>query len=469
MGLINVDLAIVGAGPAGLAAAVESSNLGLNVMLLDEQAQPGGQIYRGIETNSSLRKEQLEMLGPDYFKGFALTQAFRSSRCEYSNNTQVWQVEPSGRLFYRREGVVGQCIAKKILIATGAMERPMPLPGWTLPGVMTCGAAQTLLKSHALVPQGRFILAGCGPLLLLLAVQLIRAGIKPVALLETNFHVTAALAHWYGFLRTPEYLFKGLSLIREIKNSGVPIYKRVKDIVVLGDSQVRKVRFSEDGAAPVELLADHVFLHQGVVPNGNLALSLNLDHEWCDRQRCFSPKKDIWGKSSIDSIYVAGDAAGILGAKGAQALGEVAAFGIARDLGLISMTECNNLAYHALSAIEKHQAARPFLDTLYRPADVDVVPSLDETIVCRCEEVSAGDIRRLVNEQHCTGPNQMKSFIRCGMGACQGRLCGLTVVELMAQSRGRPVSEVGYYRIRAPIKPVTVGELASLEVDLFSL
>lgn len=112
----------------------------------------------------------------------------------------------------------------------------------------------------------------------------------------------------------------------------------------------------------------------------------------------------------------------------------------------------------------KQRAARPFLDVLYRPAQQWIAPPDADTIVCRCEEVRAGEIRRLVTQQNCPGPNQLKSFMRAGMGPCQGRLCGLTVVELIAESRGVPVSEVGYYRIRPPIKPVTIGDLAALDV-----
>ena len=108
-------------------------------------------------------------------------------------------------------------------------------------------------------------------------------------------------------------------------------------------------------------------------------------------------------------------------------------------------------------------AARPFLDALYSPDCALLAPRAADTIVCRCEEITAGEIRRLVTEQGCPGPNQMKSFTRCGMGPCQGRLCGLTVVELIAECRGVPVSEVGYYRIRSPVTPLTLGEIANLD------
>lgn len=460
------DLAIVGAGPAGMAAAITAAQAGLAVVVLDEQPEPGGQIYRGIERLAANRPRHLQWLGADYGAGLDLAQAFRKTAIDYTDSAQVWQVEPAAtgcRVFYRRHGAVGILAAKKVLIAPGAMERPMPLPGWTLPGVLTCGAAQTVLKAHGIAPKGRFVLAGSGPLLLLLAAQLLRAGIKPVAILETPLNRRAALPHLPAFVTSPGYLGKGLALLREIKAAGVAFHKGVTRLAIKGDTQVREVEFSCQGKTQTESV-DHVFLHQGVVPNGNLAWSLNLAHQWDEAQRCFRPTLDAWGRSSAASLLVAGDAGGIVGAAGAQAMGQIAACAAAADLGKLNADECQRRTSGARAALAQQRAARPFLDALYRPHQQWIAPPDDDTVVCRCEEVRAGEIRRLVTQQQCPGPNQMKAFARCGMGPCQGRLCGLTAVEIIAECRGLPVSEIGYYRIRAPVKPVTVGDLATLDV-----
>ena len=302
-----------------------------------------------------------------------------------------------------------------------------------------------------------------GPLLLLLAAQLTRAGIKPAAILETTFNRWAALPHLPGFLAAPGYLGKGLGLLRELKAAGVPMHKGVTRLAIKGDTQAREIEFEWGGSLHREPV-DEVFLHQGVVPNGNLAWSLNLAHTWDDAQRAYRPTLDAWGRSSVASILVAGDAGGIVGAKGAEAMGRVAAFAAATDLGKIDHEACERQARDARATLDQHRAARPFLDALYRPAQQWIAPPDADTVVCRCEEVRAGEIRRLVTEQHCPGPNQMKSFVRCGMGPCQGRLCGLTVVEMIAECRQVPVSEVGYYRIRPPVKPVTIGDMAAMDV-----
>ncbi len=458
------DLVIVGAGPAGLAAATTATGLGLRTAVIDEQAEPGGQIYRGIESVSAHRPAHFAMLGPDYAAGLALVQRFRASGAQYLPLTSVWQIDSERNVFTRGNGRATRIGAKQILIATGAMERPVPVSGWTLPGVLTCGAAQTLLKSSGIVPDGRFVLAGCGPLLLLIAAQLVRAGVKPAAIIETRLNYLAALRHLPGFLAAPAYLGKGLRLISELRNAGVAIQSGARNLQLRGDDRVREIEYEWRGQTRRET-ADVVLLHQGIVPNMNLALSLRCEYTWDDAQRSFRPCLDAWGNTSVDGVQIAGDNGGIIGAQAAEFSGHLAALGAASSLAKISENERDRLARPLRAQLSGHLRARPFLDALYRPAQDIVAPRVAETIVCRCEEIRAGEIRRIVTEQGCPGPNQMKSFTRCGMGPCQGRLCGLTVVELIAECRGVPVSEVGYYRIRSPVKPITLGEIAGLEVD----
>lgn len=454
------DYLIVGAGPAGLAAAATASALGIRTAVVDEHPEPGGQIYRGIESVAAKRPGHLVLLGPDYAAGLDLVKQFRAGKAEYLPGTSVWQIDGERNVFTRANGRTARISAKQILIAAGAMERPVPVPGWTLPGVMTCGAAQTLLKSTGAVPDGRFVLAGSGPLLLLLAAQLVRAGVKPAAILETRPNYWPALRHARGFLAAPGYVQKGMSMLAELRNAGVPL-KGAANLRIRGDGRVQEIEYESRGKTQLEAV-DMVLLHQGIVPNANLAWSLRCENQWDDLQRCFRPRLDAWGNSSVAGVQIAGDNGGIVGAQASAFSGQLAALDAARALGRISAPQRNQLAQPLRAKLEAHLRARPFLDALYRPAQETVAPREPDTIVCRCEEISAGEIRKIVTEQGCPGPNQMKSFTRCGMGPCQGRLCGLTVVELIAESRGVSVPEVGYYRIRSPIRPVTVGELAKL-------
>ncbi len=460
----SVDLAIVGAGPAGLAAAITATAHGLKAAVIDEQSEPGGQIYRSIESVNARRAAHLALLGPDYAAGLGLVKRFRASGAEYLPLTGVWQIDGDRNVYIRSNSRATRVAAKQILIATGAMERPVPVPGWTLPGVMTCGAAQTLLKSTGAVPDGRFVLAGSGPLLLLLAVQLVRAGVRPAAILETRPDYFAALRHLPQFLAAPGYFGKGWRLLAELRSAGVPIKSGVRGMRIHGHDRVQAIEYDSRGQTRRETV-DLVLLHQGIVPNANLALSLRCEHAWDEAQRCLRPRLDAWGNTSVAGVQIAGDTGGIIGAQAAELSGHLAALDAACRLGRLSVAERDRLAQPHRTQLDRHLGARGFLDALYRPPQDMVAPREPDTIVCRCEEIRAGEIRQIVTEQGCPGPNQMKSFTRCGMGPCQGRLCGLTVVELIAECRGVPVSEVGYYRIRSPVKPVTVGEIAGLDIE----
>ena len=459
----TADLVVVGAGPAGLAAAITAAGLGLRTVVLDEQAEPGGQIYRGIERVAATRPAHLSLLGEDYAAGLALVRRFRAPGANYRPQTAVWQIDRDLVVHTRGPDGISSVRSRQIVIATGALERPMPVPGWTLPGVMTCGGAQLLLKSAAMVPEGRIVIAGGGPLLYLFASQLLRAGVKPAVVLETTTHPGSALKHVPGFLLAPGYLSKGVSMMGALRAAGIKIHRGIVKLRLHGGQRVERVSYEWKGG-PREEPADLVLLHQGVVPDVNLALSLRCEHVWDDRARCFRPQLDAWRESSVPGVRIAGDGGGIIGARASELSGVIAALAAAHALGRIPAGERDRRAAPVRAEMASHLRARPFLDALYRPAQPSVAPREPETIVCRCEEVRAGEIRALVTDQHCPGPNQMKAFVRCGMGPCQGRLCGLTVTELIAECRGVPQREVGYYRVRPPVKPITVGDLASLAI-----
>ena len=206
-------------------------------------------------------------------------QRFRAASVDYHPQTAVWQIDRDLGVRYRDVSGIHAIQSKQIIIATGALERPLPVPGWTLPGVMTCGAAQTLLKSAALVPAGKIVIAGSGPLLYLLASQLVRAGVKPAAVLETPTHFGAALRHATRFVLAPGYLSKGLSMIGALRSGGVPIQRGVRGVRITGTHRAERVEYERRGVRYAEQ-ADHVLLHQGVVPNVNLALSLRCEHDW---------------------------------------------------------------------------------------------------------------------------------------------------------------------------------------------
>ena len=447
----SYDLVVIGGGPAGLAAAALAARAGVSTVLFDENPGIGGQIYRGI-TSTPLANRTI--LGEDYWAGEALAVQAKASGASIVTGATVWSLDPQRIVGVSIDGKARMIAAQRVIIATGSLERPFPIPGWTLPGVMSAGGAQTALKAHGLLPAGRTVIAGTGPLLWLLAAQLLRAGGRIDAILDTTprGNWLRALPHLPDFMLSP-YFAKGLALLREVR-AKVPVHK-VDRVEAIGDGKLREVVFGEGRMA-----ADLLLLHQGVVPNVNLALAAGVAHAWNERQLCFQPVLDGDFASSVPGIAVAGDGAGIAGGTAAAERGRIAAIAAVRALRPDAAVPDPQPVRQRLQHEER---GRAFLDWLNRPAESFRQPEGD-IVVCRCEEVTARQVRDMV-KIGCEGPNQMKAFLRCGMGPCQGRLCGLTVTELIAAERQTTPAEVGYYRLRPPVKPITLAELASLPIS----
>jgi NADPH-dependent 2,4-dienoyl-CoA reductase/sulfur reductase-like enzyme len=457
----HTDLLIVGAGPAGMAAAVTARRHGLSVRVVDDQPAPGGQIWRGIETVAATPRAK--RLGESYLAGAERAAAFRACGALYEPESQLWQIEPGFRAFVTRGGKARTVTAEAIILATGAQERPMPFPGWTLPGVLTVGAAQILLKTADSVPEKPVWIAGCGPLPLLYMTQLLAAGGRIAGFLDTTprGRIGAALRHLPQGLGRLGDLVKGLSWSLTLRRAGFPIVRHVTELRAEGEGRLQRLRYRTEEGREAEAPAEVLLVHEGVVPSIHAPLALGCAVSWHAGQHCYVPVLDAWGESSQADIFVAGDGAGIGGAEAAEPRGRLAALRVAAKLGRLDEATAEAAAAPERSALSSALALRPFLDALYAPRPQLYAPP-DETLVCRCEEVTAGELRARAVEGR-PGPNQLKAFTRAGMGPCQGRQCGYSMAHIIAAAQNRPVEEVGFYRIRPPLKPVTLGELASLD------
>jgi NADPH-dependent 2,4-dienoyl-CoA reductase/sulfur reductase-like enzyme len=264
-------------------------------------------------------------------------------------------------------------------------------------------------------------------------------------------------------LRAADYLKKGLALMWAVRKAGVTVYRGATDLGIEGEERAETFSFRQGGRNH-RLSVGLVALHEGVIPNQQITRLVGAGHVWDEVQQCFRPKLDRWLMSDVEGISVAGDGGGIGGARAAEHRGRLAALGIAHRLGVLDTMDRDARAGQDRAALERELAVRPLLDALYAPPEAVLDPP-DRVVVCRCEEVTAGQIRVAV-AMGCPGPNQAKSYLRCGMGPCQGRLCGPTVSMIISRARREAPEDIGYYRIRPPLKPLTLGELAALEEDV---
>ncbi len=442
------DLLILGSGPAGMAAAVAARGQGLSVLLLDENPAPGGQVFRALDRRPP--KDAQDRRGAD------LLAAFRASGAEAHQGAVLWAVEDGPRVFWSQNGAAQSASPGRLILAPGATERPLPIPGWTLPGVMSVGAAQIALKTAGLVPEGCVWIAGQGPLMWLYAAQALRQGgrIAGIIDLAPPDAEMRALRHPLGLLRGMDYLARGLAWKAAVKRAGVPVFAAT-DVAAEGEGRLDAVMF--DGRHEA---ADLLLLHDGVVPNTQVTRAIiGCRHLWDQGQACWKPVLDAWGQTSIPGVLVAGDSGGIGGATAAALSGTLAALEAARQMGRLSAEQRDALATPARLSRARHLAVRPLLDALFPPRPMGAVA--DATILCRCEEVTAGRVREAV-ALGCLGANQLKAFTRAGMGACQGRVCGPAVQGAIAAARGVSGAEVEPFRTRFPTKPLTLGELAAL-------
>jgi NADPH-dependent 2,4-dienoyl-CoA reductase/sulfur reductase-like enzyme len=287
---------------------------------------------------------------------------------------------------------------------------------------------------------------------------MVAAGTPPKAIVEIMpaGRVRETLPHLPGALRGWRYLSKGLGMIWSLRRAGVRIYRRAHAFAIVGESLAEAVTFEADGREH-RIEAEHVALHMGVIPNQQLSRMVRCEHIWDASQHCFRPKTDEYGETSESGVFVAGDAAGIGGAQTAIIRGQMVARRAASRAG-------HDLPDGALTELRRALAAdiavRPFLETLYAPAP-EIVSPPNDVMVCRCEEVTAGAVRESLR-QGAPGPNQVKAFLRCGMGPCQGRTCGPVVTDLTAEIHGISPGAAGYFRIRPPLKPLPLMELAAI-------
>lgn len=445
---------IIGAGPAGIRAAQTLVAHGVRPVLLDEAARGGGQIYRRQPAN--FKRSPVKLYGFEARKASALHQTIDALRdqFDYRPETLVWNAE-DGALDTLQDGRAARLEFSRVIVATGATDRILPVPGWTLPGVYSLGAAQIALKFQGCAIGERVVFAGSGPLLYLVAYQYAKAGAKVVAVLDSSPFSAQARA-LPGLLSQPATLAKGIYYRGWLTAHGIPVHQAATLKHVEGEQRVQALIWS-DAKGEHPLNCDAVAFAHGLRSETQLADLLGCEFAWNPLNRAWLPQRDRAGRSSIAEVYLAGDGAGIMGADAAEMAGERAALALLEDIGCLIPTQRTAQLEQVLERIGDFRRG---LERAFAFPENWAASLADDVMVCRCEEVRAGDIREVVREGH-WDINRVKAHCRVGMGRCQGRMCGAAAAEIIASESGRAVSDIGRLRAQAPIKPLPFG----LEID----
>lgn len=455
---LDADVTIVGGGAGGLSAALAARKAGLDVVLMDERPTAGGQYFKQMCGEHPPRDAQQA-------EGRALRAAIEGADVRILDGAEVFSPgDGPGSLLATIRGRAHVVTARAIVVAAGAYERAHVVPGWTLPGVMTTGAVQTLVRSYGALPGRRILIAGNGPLNLQVAVEAAEAGAEIVAVVEaapifapSRFGALVRMAAADRALTA-----KGIGLTARARRIGIP--------VVAGEI-LKAVQATQTGlSATVGPLAggkarrfevDVVALGYGFQPSNELLRMLGAAQDFDARFGTLRTRRDAAFETTVADVFAVGDCAGLGGAPAAIAEGVVAAARIGARLRGGIGPELATEAAAANRALAGHRRFQDALWDLYRAERAGLALAGDDTLVCRCEDVTKARIDAALAEGG-GGIGDIKRRTRCGMGRCQGRYCGPTLADAIAAREGRTVVERDFFAPRGPAKPVTIAEIVGL-------
>lgn len=452
------DLAVLGAGPAGLAAAAAAARAGCRVALLDAAPRVGGQFWRHRPGDDGTGQH-------DWPTFERLRAELDTPGVAHLPGHQVWHVTPGCTV----HALVGdddvRIAARSVLVATGAYDRQLPFPGWDTPGVFTAGGAQALLKGHGVVAGRRIVVAGTGPFLLPVAAGLAESGAEVLGVFEAG-RPTGYARHPAAVARAAGKLAEGAGYLRTLRRHRVPYRTRHTVVAAHGAESVHAVTVARLDAdwRPVPgshrtLDCDTVCVGYGFTPQLELGLQLGC----ATRQAADGSlvlEVDTAQRTSVPGVYAAGETCGVGGAALAVVEGELAGLAVARRRdGAAPPGRLRGL-------LRRRSALRAFAAAMH---DASRVPDgwsswlTTDTVLCRCEEVTVGQVRAAVTELGADDARAVKLLARPGMGRCQGRVCGYPTARLVAAAHGRAVgdADLAGFAERPVAQPVTLGLLAA--------
>ena len=445
-----------------MAAATCAALRGARVVLIDENAVPGGQVHRAAVPGVGVAS------GPDAREGDRLRAALVASGAEVRSGQRVWAlgggplvapgVAPAPfRLDACSDAATATIEARSLIVCAGAHERIIPFVGWTLPGVMGLAAATILLKSQAVLPGTRTVVAGTGPLLAAVAAGILAKGGRVVGVVDL-----ASRTDWLRQLPTlaerPPLLARGAAWLARIVWAGVPLLSGHRVVRALGAEAVEAVEVAPlKGGVTRRLDCDALCVGHGLVPAIEATLLYRAEHVFRRARGGWVPVLDGLQRSTVPLLYAAGDGAGVEGAAAAPLAGEIAALAALADLRLLAAADAEHAIAARRSARTRPARVGAAMSAMMAPPGdlVDRIPP--DCVVCRCEDVVRAELEAAA-DVGARDLNQLKHFTRCGMGPCQGRMCGEAAAELLARRVGSREA-VGIWTARVPLRPVPMAAL----------
>lgn len=453
-----------------MAAAARAAAAGLSVTLVDERVTLGGQIYKRMGPGFGV--DDPSAIGRDYATGAELIDRVAATRTDVRLLTSVLAIEGTSAIVCERDTHSSVIDAQRIILAPGAYDRPVAFPGWTLPGVITAGGAQTLIKTQRVLPGERIVFAGSGPVALAFPAQLHHYGANIALVCEAGpaprpADVAGMLVAAPGNLTL---LRDALGYRSELLRARIPLRYRRIVTAAEGDGRVEAVVHAavDSDWRPIagteqRERCDTLCLGYGFLPSVELLRLAGCALDDDEDRGGAVVRVDEWMRTTVEGIHAAGDGTGVEGSLVALDEGALAALGAARELGAITPERAEREAQPLRHRLRQRRAFRRALARMHRVGPGIYELASAETVICRCEEISRAALEPAMAAS--ADPAVVKGLTRAGMGLCQGRNCQRTIAGLLAQRHARPIGSLNSANPRLPARPVAIGAIADDTIE----
>jgi thioredoxin reductase/bacterioferritin-associated ferredoxin len=444
------DVIVIGAGPSGVSAAINCAKRGLKVLIVDSNSEAGGQIYRAPpKTYKSMPKNKLEE--NEIQKKMSIE--LKKYQIDTAYNHTVWQVSPGFKVNAFNDFSTIQWETKSLIIATGTYEKIIPFEGWTIPGVIGLAACTVMLKSHHFIPSNKIILAGNGPLLILVAYYISKFGGKVDAIIDTCSKLDW-IRSTLSLITNQKNFSDGIKWIFKIFLNRIPIHSNCKiEKAVEVDGGIKVKVLNLKTGKYKNIFSETIAIGHGLTPSTDITRLLKAEHIYDEHKGGWIAKVDRFLRSSINGVYLSGDGAGISGALAASDKGLLASTALLYDKKIISKKEFDTNTRKIKKKLDKYEVFAKAISKLNSIPKKLIENIHEDTIICRCEDITKKEILSAV-DQGAKDINQIKSWTRLGMGPCQGRTCQYAASKIVAEYLNCEIENLGYLTGRSPIRPV---------------